>query len=650
MKQVFTILLLLQATISFSQQRMVDSCLKEFDKCKIDTDQIDIILKISDALYDNNPEKAIVYGKAALKIAQGISDKHREVMLYNMIGQAYDRIGDIADDIENLNEGFRIATQENNPSDLGEVKLNLGVSYADIGNEKLAIEYYLSAEHYLSIAKDLKGLCESEVDLSDAYYQLNQPDKALYYVERARRLSLKINNYWLGYIYDNAAEAYFRKKNWVLAKEYSYKSIGVAKKLNNLYVLSDNYLVLAKVDFATGNMAEAAIFAAKGLELAKQTDIKENLIDAYNLMSQVLEKQSKYEEALKFKNLYVATKDSTQSARNNNILQAYEFEKRDKDVALIMAAKKEEDAELKTQSVINIVSFGTLLLVIGIAGYVFYSRNKLRIANRKIEQAYAEVNSKQQEIIKQNQELIWNNEQIKNQADRIEQLSNVKDRLFSIISHDLRSPLATLKGILNLLASGNITIEKFQTIVPNLLNSVSTTSELVDNLLHWSKSQLTGATIYSSTFDINELAQTQLALFERQTLDKKIELTNEIPISTLVYADKNMIDLVLRNFVGNSIKFCNKNGKIAITYKELEDCIEISVEDNGVGIAPENLDKVFQSKERYTTIGTNKEMGTGLGLLLCKDFVEQNNGTIGVESKVNEGSRFWFIIPKGTIA
>ena len=201
---------------------------------------------------------------------------------------------------------------------------------------------------------------------------------------------------------------------------------------------------------------------------------------------------------------------------------------------------------------------------------------------------------------------------------------------------------------MNLLAAGTITIEKFKTIVPNLLNSVSTTSELVDNLLHWSKSQLTGATIYSSNFDINELAQTQLSLFERQTLDKKLELTNEIPSKTFVYADKNMIDLVLRNLVGNSIKFCNANGKITITHKQFEDYIEVSVADNGIGIAPENIDKVFQSKERYTTIGTNKEMGTGLGLLLCKDFVEKNNGTIGVESKVNKGSRFWFTLPKRT--
>lgn len=647
MKQVLTILLLFQLTISFSQQRVIDSCLKEFDKATSDTVKIDILLEISNPLIDMAPEKAIVYGKTALKIAHNINDKHREVQVYNVIGNGYDRIGNIADDIQYLNEGFKIAKQINNLSDIASLELSLGISYSDIGNEKLAIEYYLSAEGFYTMLHDAKGLCECDLDLSDAYYKTKQPDKALYYVERGRRLSVKLDNPWLGYLYDNAAEAYLLKKDFAHAKKYTLKSIEVAERTTNLYTLADNYLILAKIDFAKRNMAEAVIFANKALGLAKQTDIKENLIDAYNLLSQILENQKKYEEALKYRNLYVATKDSTQSARNNNILQEYEYEKRDEDVALMKAAKKQEDAELKEQSVINIVIFGTLLLVICILVFIFYSRNKLRLANKKIEQAYEEVNNQQKEIIKQNQELIWTNEQIKSQSDHIEQLSNIKDRLFTIISHDLRAPLATLKGILNLLAAGTITVEKFQRVVPSLLNSVSTTSELVDNLLHWSKSQLTGATIISSNFDINELAQTQVSLFERQTLDKKLELTSEIPLNTFVYADKNMIDLVLRNLVGNSIKFCNANGKITVTSKQFEDYIEISVADTGVGIAPENIHKVFQSKERFTTIGTNKEMGTGLGLLLCKDFVEKNNGTIGVESKVNEGSRFWFTLPKG---
>jgi len=650
MKQILTILFLFQFTASFSQQKLIDSFLNEYNKSKVDTAKIDIVLKVSEPLSDMSPEKSIYYGKSALKIAQNIHDTHRESLLYNMIGQGYDQIGNMADAIANFNEGFKVAEQYNNLADIAQLKLNLGVSYADIGNEKLAIEYYKSAEYYFQMLNDSIGLCKSYVDLSDAFYQVNNPDSSLYYIKKGLKISVKISNYWLGYLYTNSAEAYYRKKDFERAKANALQSMNIAEKLSDLYILSDDYLVLAKVDLALDNVTDAEMYVNKAYNIAKQTNIKENLIDAYDLLSQVFEKQHKYEEALKYKTLYITVKDSVQSAINNNILQAYEYEKRDEELAVIKADKLQKDAELKKQYVISAFILGTLLLVICISGYIFYSRNKLRHANRVIERAYEEVNNQQKEIIKQNQELIWNNEQIKNQADHIEQLSNVKDRLFTIISHDLRSPLATLKGILNLLASGTISIERFQTIVPILLNSVSTTSELVDNLLHWSKSQLTGATIFSSNFDINELAQTQLALFERQTMNKKLELTNEIPINTFVYADKNMIDLVLRNLVGNSIKFCNKNGKIAITHKKFEDYIEISVEDNGIGIPPENIHKVFQSKERYTTFGTNKEMGTGLGLLLCKDFVEKNNGTIGVESKVKEGTRFWFTLPKGTEA
>ena len=154
-----------------------------------------------------------------------------------------------------------------------------------------------------------------------------------------------------------------------------------------------------------------------------------------------------------------------------------------------------------------------------------------------------------------------------------------------------------------------------------------------------------GITISGSNFDIHELIQNQIELFEKQANDKQIVITNEAPSNTFAFADKSMIDLVLRNLVANAIKFCYQEGIIAITAKRIPNYIEISVCDEGVGIEAENIDKIFKSKERFTTLGTNKEIGTGLGLLLCKEYIERNNGQIGVESKSGKGSKFWFTLP-----
>ena len=248
------------------------------------------------------------------------------------------------------------------------------------------------------------------------------------------------------------------------------------------------------------------------------------------------------------------------------------------------------------------------------------------------------------EIERAYKELKTSHEQIRKQTAHIEELSSIKDRLFAIISHDLRGPLKNLYSFLNLLVTERLSQERFYEILPILIRGVSNTTNLVENLLYWSKSQLNGATISKTSFDINTLVQNQISLFENQAAEKKIILTNETLMNTLVNADENMIDLVLRNLVYNAIKFCNSGCQIRVTSKTLEQFIEISVIDNGVGIATENIDKIFQTKEKFTTLGTDKESGTGLGLLLCKDFIEKNNGTIGVESEVGKGTRFWFTL------
>ena len=163
--------------------------------------------------------------------------------------------------------------------------------------------------------------------------------------------------------------------------------------------------------------------------------------------------------------------------------------------------------------------------------------------------------------------------------------------------------------------------------------------------MEWSNNQLKGEIIENSYFDMHDLVHKQIELFEMQAFEKQIVLKNEIPIGTLLFADKNMIDIIMRNFVSNAIKFCNESGNVIISSKRQEDSVEISVQDEGVGIPVENLEKIFQEKGRFTTLGTNKEQGTGIGLMLCKTFVGKQNGRIGVESKENEGSRFWFTIP-----
>jgi PAS domain S-box-containing protein len=227
---------------------------------------------------------------------------------------------------------------------------------------------------------------------------------------------------------------------------------------------------------------------------------------------------------------------------------------------------------------------------------------------------------------------------------KLKELNQLKDRLFSIISHDLRSPLLSLMDILSMAKDGIVSDEEFRSYLPTLSKNIGYTSGLVENLLQWSKSQLEGTVLNSLHFDIKDNISYIVNSFGHAAADKGITLQNNVVLPTIVYADMDMIQAVLRNLVSNAIKFCSKGDKIAISADVKRDMITIWIADTGVGIDEENIDKLFGTNN-FTTRGTTNEQGTGLGLLLCKDFVEKNGGTIGVESKPGQGSRFYFTLP-----
>ena len=614
----------LAASTSLAQIRKVDSVLNQYNKCKIDTAKIDVLLDNSGFLIDADSKRLVDYAEAALKIAKKIDDKKRQSALLCLLSQGYEQIGKIAEAIGYIDENIKVATQINNPKDLGMAKMNLGVCYNEIGHYSLSIKYYEQCLEFFSKTKDSLSICISYIALSDAYFKTNHPDSAIFHLKLAEKVSLLQNNYLLDYIYTNYAESYYLKKEYDLAKEYAFKGIAISEPTNNLYALAAEYLVMAKISLAANDFSNATMYVQKGLKLAEETDFKENLINAYDIYSQLLEKESKFAEALKYKSLYIDAKLKLETSLNLNILQAYENVKRDEELAEIIAKDLNKDAVLKSDRFTIIIITLVLLMVICIALLFYYSRNKFKASNL---------------------ELIQKNEQISLQAENIRELSSIKDRLFSIVSHDLRSPLINLKGILALLVKGSLSQEKFQMVVPQLNKGVNTTLDLLENLLHWSKSQLKGFVVTPSHFDIHTLAETELNLFEKVSAEKGITITNNIPANTLAFADKNMIDVVLRNLVANAIKFCKYDGKVTVDSEVTEGQVRVTVADNGVGISEENVKKIFSIDKVFTTLGTNKEKGTGLGLLLCKEFVEKNNGTIGVESTLNEGSKFWFTLP-----
>lgn len=236
------------------------------------------------------------------------------------------------------------------------------------------------------------------------------------------------------------------------------------------------------------------------------------------------------------------------------------------------------------------------------------------------------------------------NNQLASQAKDLSQLNDLKDKFFSIISHDLKGPVFGVSELIHLAKTGIISNEEFMEMLPEISKNMANVSILLENLLAWSSSQLRGEQIYPEKFEIKKSLIHQKDLLERISSEKGIKVMLDEGPDTLVFADKTMIELVLRNLISNGIKFSKKGGEIHLSVETVYDSVRICVRDFGAGITEENLEKL-RSGISFTTNGQNNESGTGLGLVLVREYLEKNNGTLEISSLENEGSTFCIHLP-----
>lgn len=238
-------------------------------------------------------------------------------------------------------------------------------------------------------------------------------------------------------------------------------------------------------------------------------------------------------------------------------------------------------------------------------------------------------------------------EKIKEYNRELKQLNESKDKFFSIIAHDLRNPFNSLFGFIQMLIEDydDLTDEERIHVLREMEESTKTSYQLLDNLLQWAKSQSGKMEIRKITFNINDVVDRNVKLLNNISKRKNITIVNKINTDVYVRADEQMIDTVVRNLITNAIKFTNYNGEIAIDVNIENSQVVVCVSDNGIGMQKSTLDNLFKVGHEISYAGTDNEKGTGLGLLLCKEFVIKNHGRIWVQSKLGFGSQFYFSLP-----
>lgn len=229
----------------------------------------------------------------------------------------------------------------------------------------------------------------------------------------------------------------------------------------------------------------------------------------------------------------------------------------------------------------------------------------------------------------------------------LQNVNAMKDKFFSIIAHDLKNPFNAIIGFSNLLyeAYDNFDEQQRKSFIKNICDASESTFKLLQNLLEWSRTQTGTFEYIPEIIDLSIITNENISVLKSSADNKKIKIKSSIPYNSIAYADENMVKATIRNLISNAIKFTNEEGKIDISAIKTKNMMQVTVADNGTGISKENISRLFRIDDPFKALGTANEQGTGLGLILCKEFVEKNGGKIWVESEIGVGSRFIFTLP-----
>ena len=284
-------------------------------------------------------------------------------------------------------------------------------------------------------------------------------------------------------------------------------------------------------------------------------------------------------------------------------------------------------------------------------GFIFYGLYLIKKENAgyqiKILSKQRALHHKNLEIEKQNEIIEEKAKLLEAQKAELAELNHLKTRVFSVISHDLKSPLYAMRNLFKNIHQKNMPAKQIKGMVPEVLMDLNYTIGLMENLLQWSKTQMQASVVKPEEIDIAKMIHEVMSLMRLQAEAKQIYIESKNGQSVFAFADRDMINLVLRNLLSNAIKFTPQMGSIELGVNDFEDFVEVYVQDSGAGISKEALKKINENNF-YTTKGTASESGTGLGLMLCKEFLVKNGGHMHIESQVGTGTIFSFTLPKAS--
>lgn len=552
----------------------------------------------------NFSDKALEYAQKAEEYSLQLKDSFQLVNVYNAYFSLYKNNGDFETSLKYSKKAIAMASRyKQSESTLANLYNNLGVAYWQILNDYDSSRYYLQKANllYESNSKATNYFLSNLVNLGGMEIQSGNPQKGLDYLNEALEIVYPLEDkFKICALKINMGLAYVQLQNVDSAKFYLYEGIQLAQEISANEFMLNAYVGLYGLDSLQGDFQSAL----QNFRMAQSISDK---ISNENTKNRIAELEIIHETAEKEK--------ENQFLQNENQLK---------------------EALILKQRIVYTIIIISLMLILVFMGLLLRNKRKLKVVNEELKKKNIEVSDKNNIIEEKN-------ENLEIQKDELITLNHTKDKFFTIVSHDLRGPFNSLLGLLDILEEDfnklNDT-EKLK-IIKRLHSNSRNTYNMLVNLLEWSRTQRGLIKPNFMSIPLFDSADSSIVFLRQRIEDKKHRLINNIDPSINVKADINLLLSIFNNLLNNCIKFTPEEGEILVSAKRIEDFVELEITDNGIGIPKEQQDKMFKLDSSFNRKGTNDELGTGLGLLTCKEFVSLMNGTCRLESEEGVGTSFF---------
>ncbi len=600
--------------------------------------------------YKSEYDSSLYFYNKALALFDSLANDSQKARVLNGMGNIYKRKGNYEQAIDHFMKSLELSRQIHDTVMISALYNNMAVLFFNMDdNYEQSLEYHLLNLELLKKIKNDGDIFTCLMNIGNVYKAMNDYENALgYYKLSFTYLNEQSNKYDKMLLVHNMGVLYERLEKYDLAIQNYYKAIELQKEIGNKSTLVFSLQGIGNILLAKGNILEGVKYLKESYQIAADIgDLKKQSKVAYAL-KEAYEKQGLYKESLHYLEIVDEIEDSVYSMDYIKAVtlleQKYEAEKREQQIAFLEKeqeiqklelAKKDSEAKQKSlqRNILIIILAFSMVFVL----YVLNMNKKRRKRNVLLIKQNKKITEQRNKITKQNKELTESNK--------------TKDRLFQIIAHDLRGPLVSVDSITQLIPYWieEQDYDSLKKLSKTLEVSVNNVLSLIDNLLNWALSQQGKFPYQPENLKLKKAISESVKIYQPIAKIKNIEIQFKTDQELVAFADRNMFFTVMRNLLNNAVKFTPDGGDITIGMSHNAQFAKVWVQDSGIGISKDKKQEVFEFANG-NKMGTKGELGKGLGLFFCKEFVALNNGEIFVDSSPNQGTKITFTLPLFNIA